>query len=110
MTQAAFLREVAAQYHTEQKKLQSSQLSTFRSNKGPLSGNTSAIFYGAYVYFEKLRIKEKKPKSNKRLEMEEVHWISGGLDTKRRREKVVCRPCDVPYLDSLGTVRIAGQS
>ncbi|KAH7070466.1 hypothetical protein BKA63DRAFT_398569, partial [Paraphoma chrysanthemicola] len=66
VTQAAFLRDIAAQYHTETKKLQSSQLSGFRSKKGPYAGNTSVIFYGAYVFFEKLRIKEKKPKSKKR--------------------------------------------
>jgi hypothetical protein len=30
-----------------------------------VNGNTSVIFYGAYVYFEKLRIKEVKPKGKK---------------------------------------------
>ena len=30
----------------------------------------ASIFYGAYVYFEKLRIKEKKAKSKFRLERE----------------------------------------
>lgn len=45
------------------------------------------LFYGAYVYLEKLRIKEKKPKSKKRLEMEIEHApdgynLRGGVETQ----------------------------
>jgi hypothetical protein len=39
---------------------------------------TPAIFYGAYVYFEKLGIKESKPKNKKRLETEGIHAKDGG--------------------------------
>jgi hypothetical protein len=63
---ASFLRHVAAQYHAVSKKPTSRDLSAFRSKKGPYAGNMSAIFYGAYVHFEKLRIKEGKPKGKKR--------------------------------------------
>jgi hypothetical protein len=41
VTQAAFLRAIAAQYHTEPKKLASNQLAAFRSKKGPYAGRYS---------------------------------------------------------------------
>ena len=73
VTQAAFLRAASASFHNPPKTLNARQLSAFRSKKGALNGNTSGIYYGSYVYFEKLRIKEGKPKSKKRQEMEEIH-------------------------------------
>jgi hypothetical protein len=104
VTQAALLRSIAAQYHTEPKKLQSSQLGFFRSKKGAYAGNTSSIFYGAYVYFEKLRIKEGKPKGKKRLEMEETHGGMGGLNTERLMNRFFCRPDERPGIDSMGRI------
>jgi hypothetical protein len=65
VTGASFLRHVAAQYHAVSKKPTSRGLSVFRSKKGPFAGNMSAIFYGAYVYFEKLRIKEGSPRGRR---------------------------------------------
>jgi hypothetical protein len=53
--------------------LQSKKVSDFRSKKGPYAGNTSAIFYGAYVHSEKMRIQEGKPKDKKRLDMDSVN-------------------------------------
>jgi hypothetical protein len=53
------------------------QLTTFLSKHGPLAGVESPIFYASYVFFEKLRVKEGKPKSKKRLEMEEHHGKDG---------------------------------
>lgn len=35
-----------------------------------MAGNTSEVFYTAYMYFEKLRLKEGKEKSEKTIEME----------------------------------------
>lgn len=69
-----------------------------------MQGNNSAVFYGAYIYFEKLRIAEKKPKSQKRLEMEEIHCIQGGVDTGRPRKYIV--PVGKrPYVDQYGQTR-----
>jgi hypothetical protein len=76
--QAEFLRTLMSQYHTQPKKIQSSQLQKFRSMKGPDAGNTSAVFYAAYVFFEKQRIEQGKPKSAKRAQMEEIY--PGGMD------------------------------
>ncbi|KAF2125855.1 hypothetical protein P153DRAFT_399992 [Dothidotthia symphoricarpi CBS 119687] len=105
VTQAAFLREVAAQYHTTPpKKIQSKQLNDFRSKHGAWEGNTSSVFYGAYVYFEKLRIKEGKPKGKKREEMEGIWGKEGGLDTKSRREYFTCLAGERPVMDAHGRV------
>ena len=84
VTQAAFLRDLEAQFHGPRKpvKLQSGQLSKFRGMKGPLSGNTSGIYYAAYVFFEKERLAQKCPKSKHRQEMEYAWSSEGGVDTK----------------------------
>jgi len=81
VTSASFLREIAKMYHCEDRKFQAKQLTTFRGYKGPDTGNMSAIFYASYVYFEKLRIKEGKPKSKHRQQMESA-W-PGGFEHKR---------------------------
>jgi hypothetical protein len=82
VTQASFLRNVGAQFHPE-RHVQSSQLNAFRSKKGPNAGNTSSVYYGAYLYFEKIRLKENKPKGKKREEMEKLHAVKGGVDRER---------------------------
>jgi hypothetical protein len=69
--------------------VQSSQLSAFRSKKGPYDGNSSAVYYGAYVFFEKLRLKENKPKGKKREEMERLYAAEGGIDRERRHGYLV---------------------
>ena len=76
VTQASFLRTLAAQFHAEERKFQSKQLNTFRSYRGADKGNTSAIFYAAYVYFERLRIKEGVEKTRHRIAMEAA-WPKG---------------------------------
>ena len=60
-------------------KVSAATLTRFRGHKGPRGGATSEVFYGAYVFFEKLRILEKKKKTARRLEMEEV-WGASGMD------------------------------
>ncbi|KAH9873125.1 hypothetical protein J1614_005522 [Plenodomus biglobosus] len=57
VTAAAFCRAISGSFHKAPKKISAAQLSAFRSKKGPIAGNTSAVFYGSYVYFEKLRSK-----------------------------------------------------
>lgn len=82
ITQAAFLRAIVAAAYGEgsTKKIQSASLNTFLKQKGPLQGNTSAVYYAAYVFFEKRRVKDKKPKSKDREIMEGIHF--DGVDTK----------------------------
>lgn len=102
LTQASFLRTLAAQYHTRERKIQSKVLADFRSKHGAYAGNTSAVFYAAHVYFEKLRIKEDKPKSKKRLDMEKIWTSQGGMDTKRRVEWFFTTHGDEFTLDEYG--------
>ncbi|KUJ15937.1 uncharacterized protein LY89DRAFT_618637 [Mollisia scopiformis] len=87
MSQAAFSREIAKSFHPEKKV---SGLAAFMAKKGPAAGNTSSAFYGSYVFFEKMRVRDRKPKTEHRLGMEDA-WDgcepfgSGkpGMDTKK---------------------------
>lgn len=62
------------------------QLSRFLGKRGPTSGNSNIVFYAAYVFFEKKRIREGRPKSKMRREMEEVH--PRGLNTTECMDKM----------------------
>ncbi|KAF2091561.1 hypothetical protein K490DRAFT_20491, partial [Saccharata proteae CBS 121410] len=80
LTQTAFCRDMKAAFHgsTTARRVTQAQLSSFRGKNGYDAGNTSTAFYAAYCYFEKLRIKEGKPKSKDRLKMEELWSREGG--------------------------------
>ena len=82
VTQAALLRALHAELRGKKmtSRLQSSQLARFLQMKGANTGNTSALFYASYVYFEKLREKQGKPKSKHREEMERIWRKDGGFD------------------------------
>lgn len=81
VTQAQFCRDMLAMFKGPGRpaNIQSIQLSRFRGMKGPTVGANSLVFYAAYVFFEKVRIAEGKPKSKHRVEMEKV-WGEAGLD------------------------------
>lgn len=106
VTQAQFLRDIAASYKRAPREIQSTQLSAFRSKKGAYNGNTSAVYHGAYVFFEKMGVAEKKPKSKKRLDMEEIHSIHGGMDTDRRHEYFTVMAGTAPHMDKYGRVNV----
>jgi hypothetical protein len=80
VTQAQFCRDLHSQLHGPEKgaKIQSSQLARFRAKDGANEGGDNKIFYAGYVFFEKKRIAENKPKSKKRQAMEGI-W-PGGVD------------------------------
>lgn len=106
-TQAAFLREVASAY-PEGKKIQSKQLQDFLGRRGAASGNTSSVFYGSYVFFEKMRLKDGKPKSKHRNEMEMRHPL--GFDVETVSNGYYIMPVDYrPTMNEygqMGTVRV----
>lgn len=106
--QAQLLKDLAAQFKTRDVKLQSKQLNDFRGKKGADAGNTSAIFYSAYVFFEKLRIKEGKPKNKHRLEMEKIWGPRGGFDIKHASHNrgVWVMKGEVPVMDQYGQISI----
>lgn len=71
-TNASFARRCDTRY---------TGLAKFREKKGYDKGSTSAAFYDAYVYLEKLRIAQDKPKSKDRVKMEEIWGARGGFNT-----------------------------
>ncbi|THY04434.1 hypothetical protein D6D01_10106 [Aureobasidium pullulans] len=105
VTQAQFGRDLLKQFHTDRapKGISGSQIQAFRSKKGPDVGNTSSVFYGAYVFFEKMRIKQNKPKSEKRKEMEEA-WGPGGFDIEHNSATtgILCEMGDIVTKDKFG--------
>lgn len=82
VTQAQFLRDIAEGIKTQQVRIQGKQLTDFRAKSGALWENTSRVYYGAYVYFEKCRIQEGKEKSKHRVEMEKRWPANSGVDIK----------------------------
>ncbi|KKY36665.1 hypothetical protein UCDDA912_g03337 [Diaporthe ampelina] len=85
VTQAQFCRDLYAQLKMPGcKSIQSKMLSDFRAKKGPTAGCTGSVYYAAYVYFEKLRIAEGKPKSKHRLDMEDIHPLGADRENDGR--------------------------
>jgi hypothetical protein len=85
VTQAQFLRDLYAQFHGPRKprSLQGVQLTTFRNQIGAMTGNTSGIYYAAYVFFEKERLAAQLPKSEHRLDMEDAWFLESGVDVSK---------------------------
>ena len=105
VTQAAFLREIAKTY-PEPKKIQSKVLNDFLGKKGASAGNTSAVFYSSYVFFEKLRIKDNKPKSKHRIQMEAEHGAEG-FDIKHRHDRCWVMAGESVREDKLGKLHVS---
>ncbi|KAI1653249.1 hypothetical protein F4813DRAFT_375213 [Daldinia decipiens] len=101
ISQSAFCRAIAKSFPGE-KRIQSRQLNCFLDKKGPMSGNTSSVFYGAYVFFEKLRIKQGRPKSEMRQEMEKFH--PNGVNTTDLQLWWTCRDDKRPVYDAYGRI------
>ncbi|WQF88462.1 hypothetical protein CDEST_13476 [Colletotrichum destructivum] len=104
VTKAAFLRAlVTAAYPSgSTHKIAYNSLSDFLKKKGPTSGNTSSVFYAAYVFFEKLRILTKKPKGKTRLEME-LLWPDG-FDTHAQMVSYIVPTYATLTMDQYGKV------
>ncbi|KAF4443971.1 hypothetical protein F53441_11289 [Fusarium austroafricanum] len=74
VTQAQFCRDIYAQLKAPKcKSIQSKQLADFRGMKGSNAGAKSPVFYGAYVYFEKIRIAQGKPRSKHAEEIADLY-------------------------------------
>ncbi|KAJ3286703.1 hypothetical protein HK104_008907 [Borealophlyctis nickersoniae] len=114
VTQAGFLREIAKTFG-DGRKLQGKLLTDFLGKRGPNAGNTSSVFYAAYVFFEKIRIRDGKPKSKAREEMERIwdgseNWKNGGKPgfdrTTPSRNRAWVAADEIPVLDKYGQVSI----
>ncbi|CAD0110173.1 unnamed protein product [Aureobasidium uvarum] len=109
VTAAQFCRDLLTQYHSSKKppQIQSGQLTKFRGYKGADTGNTSCVFYAAYVFFEKVRLAEGKPKSKHRVEMEEIWGGNGGFNVTRGHHRgYLVMGNDRPVQDQFGRVTI----
>ncbi|PNS13861.1 hypothetical protein CAC42_1352 [Sphaceloma murrayae] len=98
-TKAELARLIAAQLPDG--RLTASQLQRFLDKKGPLGGAESNAYYGGYVFFEKLRRKQGKAESKKRLQVKEAHPQGMGRKDSSNIH-VFCAKGQRPYLDSLG--------
>ncbi|KAL3486760.1 hypothetical protein BJX62DRAFT_214665 [Aspergillus germanicus] len=85
MTKTAFCKLISTtpvldQYgHLKTTPIATQPLTSFLGKKGVKNGNQSQVFYAAYVFFEKLRIRDGKPKTEFREDMEVV-WGPDGFD------------------------------
>lgn len=66
ITRAALVRALSSLVPAES-RVSDANLRYFLGLKGPTSGNTTTVFYAAYLFFEKRRVKDGKPKSKLRL-------------------------------------------
>ncbi|KAL4968687.1 uncharacterized protein BDV14DRAFT_196987 [Aspergillus stella-maris] len=110
MTRTAFLREILKTFpdcrDEPSRALQGTTLTSFLSKKGTRDGATSLIFYAAYVFFEKLRVRDGKPKTAFREEMEDVWEVDEGFDrTTRPNQTFICHVSRVIYDDEYGHIR-----
>ncbi|KAL3294249.1 calcineurin is a calcium-dependent [Colletotrichum asianum] len=105
---AAFLRAcVKAAYGADSEhKIAGNLLTNFLAKKGPTAGNTSSVFYAAYVFFEKLRIRDGKPKNKTHEEME-ARWGPDGFDREHDSSRgYFCAAGTAPVVDKYGRVSI----
>ncbi|KAF4810606.1 hypothetical protein CGCSCA5_v010568 [Colletotrichum siamense] len=101
VTKAAFLRAcVKAAYGADSEhKIAGNLLTNFLAKKGPTAGNTSSVFYAAYVFFEKLRVRDGKPKNKTREEME-ARWGPEGFDREHDSSRgYFCAAGTAPVVD-----------
>ncbi|RVX67235.1 hypothetical protein B0A52_09272 [Exophiala mesophila] len=100
---AGLIRLINSAAYADSKTASAVQLRTFMGAKrGPTSGAESKVFYGAYVYFEKLRTKEAKAKSKKREAMENAWGRKGMKLTDTFRGPLFVGPKDIPTEDEFG--------
>lgn len=109
VAQAGFCRELTSMVADEGRKVNASSLANFMGQKGPTGGAGNVVFYAAYVCFEKMRIRDGKPKSQMRNEVESV-WGRDGMDLPQEgrgaRRTFWCRGDSRPYEDKYGKVHI----
>ncbi|KUI55894.1 hypothetical protein VP1G_03335 [Cytospora mali] len=109
VTQAGFCRALAQACEDLEVPPQPGQLSRFLANKGPLSGNTNVVFYSSYVLFEKMRIRDRKPKSKFRQEMEALHPGEGvDIEHNMNTQRFLLHATERASIDKYGKLHITG--
>lgn len=82
VTQMGFVQDITRAAYPQGQKKTSKTMNNFKWKKGPRTGNTSAVFYAAYVFFEKLHIRDVRPKAKFWEEMENVWKKENGFDVE----------------------------
>ncbi|RGP60661.1 hypothetical protein FLONG3_10792 [Fusarium longipes] len=105
MTQAAFIRAINKNL-PEGMSVSQANLRYFMGRKGVRDGNTNITFYAAYVFFEKKCIRDGKPKSKFREEMEKA-WGPKDSDTEHgANQHYFCFGSERPVQDKYGKIDI----
>ncbi|KAK4454474.1 hypothetical protein QBC34DRAFT_421459 [Podospora aff. communis PSN243] len=92
------------------KTMSAASFQAFMKLRGPSAGAEKAIFYVAYVFFEKLRIRDGKPKTELREKVEDVWGKYRDPTTGRwgfliNRKNLVCRDNEKIVEDKYGILR-----
>lgn len=109
-SKAAFAREVNELLPTS--NFTSRNLDAFLRVKGPGAGGHSPGFYAAYVFFEKLRLRDGKGKSKKRQELEKIyeknHMGEAGFPRENfhKNSRLFCRKGEKWNTDQYGKVHL----
>ncbi|KAK0655640.1 hypothetical protein B0T16DRAFT_451288 [Cercophora newfieldiana] len=115
VTQAAFLRALAKCRpggESEGKPpISVSSFQMFMRQTGVAAGANSQVFYAAYVFFEKMRLRDGKGKTKRREEMERVwgdreDWRTGRRGFVDLGRWVLCKKDEVPVIDGYGMLHI----
>jgi len=103
VTQAALLRALKAE-NPEGKAVSATSFQTFMNKTRPmaLAGNTSIVYFTAYALFEKMRVRDGKPKTKHREMMENIWKKEGGVPLDQRQDYFTVRQGEHAYMDEYG--------
>jgi hypothetical protein len=104
VTQASLARHVLAAAFHDGRAVPANAVSRFMKMSGPLAGNTNPIYYAAYVYFEKLRVKRGEPKSKDRMVMETRHLRGVDTEVPSGTVRLWCQGNERPQMDRYGHI------
>ncbi|KAL5341899.1 hypothetical protein BJX70DRAFT_357360 [Aspergillus crustosus] len=104
MPKSTFCREISKTFVDRDTPLQTGPLNAFLAKKGAKDGNQSLTFYAAYVFFEKLRIRDGEPETEFRLEMEDI-WPGGFDRVNPAKQRFIIPAGWALYTDKYGQVQ-----
>ncbi|KAL8298191.1 hypothetical protein RB600_002958 [Gaeumannomyces tritici] len=106
VSRAAFMRALSKMIPDET-HVSAQNLKTFMDQTGTMDGNTSKSFYAGYLLFEKQRVRDGKPKSAFRQEMEARHQPEGvERETNLKTTGFLCLAGERPHIDKYGSLQM----
>ncbi|KLU92883.1 hypothetical protein MAPG_11828 [Magnaporthiopsis poae ATCC 64411] len=106
VTKSAFMRALSKMIPNDT-RVSAQNLKTFMDQTTTMDGNTSKSFYAGYLLFEKQRIRDGKPKSAFRLEMEARHGPEGvNRTTNMKTTSFICLGNERPFVDKYGCLQM----